>query len=311
MAESVTSPAAPESADPPAAVPLPLQPFQWQVLVVGCVVCLSVCAALAAALRLPVEPGFDGSLLAGFGPVGAVVKVVAVVVAALAAGALIASFAEDEGALFCAAVGLAAVAVRCGPMRPVLIGSGRGVFAVLAVETVLLMALLGGGWYVLRRVFDAVRSPANRRDRVPLANEVADATPGTRVGTLLTQMLATVVCLFVLVPNADHAQTLGGVAVAGFIGTIVAYSSTPLPDGVWYWTGPAAVGVVGYLLAMATGGAGLPTGEVQGWAAALARPTPLDYASLGTAGSLFGYWTARRMYEVPPETDDDAEAAVA
>ena len=62
-------------------------------------------------------------------------------------------------------------------------------------------------------------------------------------------------------------------------------------------------------LASATGGYS-PVGDVRGYAPALARPLPLDYASAGVAGSLLGYWTGRRWQkhrELEEEEESDAE----
>ena len=54
--------------------------------------------------------------------------------------------------------------------------------------------------------------------------------------------------------------------------------------------GPLLTGVIGYALAamgqVSNLNIGLPTGTV----AALARPLPLDYASVGIAGAILGYW---------------------
>ena len=56
------------------------------------------------------------------------------------------------------------------------------------------------------------------------------------------------------------------------------------------------MGVVGYLLAWFN----LPPDSLQtgrphgGILSALARPLPLDYAGIGTAASLLGYWMRRK-----------------
>jgi hypothetical protein len=63
--------------------------------------------------------------------------------------------------------------------------------------------------------------------------------------------------------------------------------------------------VVGYLIAF-FGNDGGTAGDLHGWAAALARPTPLDYASVGTAAALLGHWSNRRLAEAdePPVLAD-------
>jgi len=41
---------------------------------------------------------------------------------------------------------------------------------------------------------------------------------------------------------------------------------------------------------------GIEVGRTSGYFAALARPLPLDYASVGVAGSLMGYWISSRWH---------------
>ena len=45
----------------------------------------------------------------------------------------------------------------------------------------------------------------------------------------------------------------------------------------------------------------------------LGRPLPVDYASVGVAGSLLGYWTSRRWHhekDHDPESPDEVEEAL-
>jgi hypothetical protein len=72
------------------------------------------------------------------------------------------------------------------------------------------------------------------------------------------------------------------------------------------------VAIIGYVLAL-VGGApkvgGMPAGAIP----ALARPLPLDYAAIGTAGSLLGYWTSRKWLherEEEPHTTGEVEEAL-
>jgi len=286
---------------------------EWAQLTVGCVLCLLTCDGIAAAFGLPAEPGFNGSLLMAPGPVGSVLVALVAVAAALIVGALVAGRIGVEAAVVCAGVGLAAVAARCGPITPVLqYAAGRGVFVALAFETVLLAGAMGGGWWVLERLAMAARAASgDPAARLGFPTEVTDATVGQKFAVLGVAALVSAVCELILVVLPAGKQAMCGVVIASFVGAWSAYQYLPLGEGIWYWTAPSAAGVVGYIIAFVTGDGG-PIGELHGWAGALARPTPLDYASLGTAAALLGHWSSRRwaQAEEPPTlADPDAPPA--
>jgi len=51
------------------------------------------------------------------------------------------------------------------------------------------------------------------------------------------------------------------------------------------------------------------SGQGGGLLAPLARPLPLDYASLGTAGAILGYWTSRQWQRAKELETEAAHAA--
>lgn len=75
---------------------------------------------------------------------------------------------------------------------------------------------------------------------------------------------------------------------------MIAYKYSPVPSSIWYWAGPLMVGLVGYLLVFTGQDPQLVVGNPSGTFAALARPLPMDYASVGPAGALLGYWMMRK-----------------
>ena len=173
--------------------------------------------------------------------------------------------------------------------------AGRDVFLAMAVELIVLGALLGLSWFGLWLLY--------RRGRLTgdaLRDGLRDQphAPGERVFALLVQAGVMAVLVLLLARTDEKKQVLAAVAIASFCATLVAYAVSPVRPSVWYWAGPILVGVVGYLaaygswpsipaLAMKSGVGGprlMP----------LARPLPLDYASLGTAGAILGYWTSRQ-----------------
>jgi hypothetical protein len=109
--------------------------------------------------------------------------------------------------------------------------------------------------------------------------------------------------MLVFVETDKKAQVIVSVAVAAYLGTLVAHGLFPTRPSVWYWGGPLVVGVAGYLMGY-VGSRDWMIGEVGGYAPALARPLPLDYAGAGTAGAILAYWTSRRW-----QRNRDAEAA--
>jgi hypothetical protein len=93
---------------------------------------------------------------------------------------------------------------------------------------------------------------------------------------------------------------------------MAAHSLFPSRPSLWFLGAPLIVGLLGYLFAW-VGGTNLPGGEVGGYAPALGRPLPIDYASMGTAGTILGYWTSRHWEHErnrEPEEPEDVEDAL-
>jgi hypothetical protein len=70
----------------------------------------------------------------------------------------------------------------------------------------------------------------------------------------------------------------------------VAHQLLPLPTSAPFWVGPFLVAIGGYVWAHVSPGPwkiGSPPNP-------LACVPPLGYASLGTAGAIFGYWMSRK-----------------
>ena len=67
--------------------------------------------------------------------------------------------------------------------------------------------------------------------------------------------------------------------------------------------------MVGYLYTYQYGAHNAAIGEPAGIFASLARPMPLDYASVGVAGSLMGYWVGRKQHRDRLNEADEAAAA--
>ena len=288
--------------------------WEWARLAVGCGLCLAACDGLAILAGVPAEPGFNGSLLAAASPAVGVLVAVAAVAVGLVLGLVAAGRMGVEAVVFCAAIGLAALGGRCGPITPVLqYAAGRGVFLLMVGELALLAGAVAGGWWVLERLARAARGrAAGEADiRFGFPNEIVDPTLGERLAVLGVGVLVGGVCELVFIHTPFGKQAVVGLIVSSFLGSVGAYAYTPVGEGIWFWTAPAVTGMVGYLLAFMAGDGGV-LGQLHGWAAPLARPTPLDYAGVGTAMALLGHWTSRRWAqaeEAPELADPDAPPA--
>jgi hypothetical protein len=178
---------------------------------------------------------------------------------------------------------------------------------------VVLGAAMVGGWALLDRLVRAARA-RGASVVVPsvVPGEVEDATRQDQLAATGVTMLVMAALQFLLVQTDTASQCLASVAVAAFLGTLAGYSYRPLASGVWYWVTPCLLGAIGYVAA-AISGDGTATGELHGWFAPLARPTPLHYASLGTAMAVLAHWTSRRwaLADGPAELEPQPDAAAA
>lgn len=241
-------------------------------------------------LGIPAHPGVEASLVQQPGPVLAILAAVVLVAACGLIGQFLGGRHWVYAGPFAAAVALGALSIRGGPMRYVLFHADTHeqlarIPYLLALELVPLFTAVGGLWLVVTR---RARALAAGGERVDVATRLTlDAAQGLLVQAGIMGFLATL-----LMPVDDKKQVLMALFVAAFTGTSVAehfFKTARL--GEWYWVGPLALGLIGYLSAGFTGAApDLVTGHLTGAFAPLARPLPLDYASFGVAGALMGYW---------------------
>ena len=285
------------------------------ILALACTACALLFWFAGRWFGIPQHPGFEMSLAVRPAPAAALLLTAVAVLAATALGTIVAGSVRFDAGLFAAAVGLAAFSTRGGTMRHITqSATGPGVFLSLAMELLLLGVLLGLSWFGLwllyrqgRLAGDALRD--GLRDQ---PHSAAD-----RLLALATQVTATAALVLLLARTDEKKQVLASVCVASYLSTLLAYAVSPARPSVWFWAGPIAVGVVGYLAAYAAWGSmpsvALRNGQLGGWLAPLARPLPLDYASLGTAGAILGYWTSRqwqRAKELETETSQATASPV-
>jgi hypothetical protein len=240
---------------------------------------------------IPVERGFDVSLLHQPSAVIVMVVIAALLGVATMLSTLIAGRVRADAGLFCAALGMMVVSLRGGRIFYTLAGARPSVFTSLAVEIVLLFAAMLAAWLLVRKAADVGLTrgddPDFQRDEELSFDQKFLATA--------THACAMIVLMSILCRTDQKVQALASVGVSSLLASMVATMVAPTTPGVWYWMSPLAVGLLGYVWASFSP-QGLGLGQPAGYFAMLARPLPLDYASTGVAGAMLGYWFARSWH---------------
>lgn len=277
-------------------------------LTIGAIVCCALFWGMARLFGLPRYPGFQASLVMQSSPVLVILLVAVTLLAGALVASLIAGVVHFESGLFCASIGLAALSVRGGPMRYVLMySSGASVYGRLVIETLLLLGCVCLGWYALLTLKEKGLLKGE-----PLREDDPDALPAQGLMALGAQVILMMLLMALLAQTDAKAQVIWSVAISATVSAIAAHSLFPARPSIWFWSAPFIVAIVGYVLALfggPPGVAGMPSGAFP----ALARPLPLDYAGVGTAGALLGYWTSRKWLherEGEPHTTGEVEEAL-
>lgn len=293
---TVVSATAPAPAPAEASPPRPRWRGKWLLLVsVGC---YALFWWLGGRMGIAEERGYDGSLLLADGALGNVIAAAALVIGAVVLGTLLAGAVRPDAGLFAAAVGLLALSNRGRSVAAVLhdADGARGTYLTLSLELLVLFAILGCAWYGLFVLRGSGRlQPDSARDGLV---EEAKQPSSTGWSAVLTHVAIMAAVLILLSQSEDKKQAVAAVAIGSFAGAFFPYWQRGAYPSAWYLAAPLMVGLLGYLLAFALVppadmAIGRP-GNSGGVLAALARPLPLDYASVGTAGALGGYWMRRK-----------------
>jgi hypothetical protein len=276
-------------------------------------------------LHWPSEYGFGGSLTQPPMRLGAFVVCLILLIFCTAVGTMILGRRWYLAGLMTATAGLAMWSVRGGTMTAVLFnadnsGAGGRVFLSLFGELVVFFGVIGGLWNLvwvnysqlfseprdsktsrvsaprpLERIaaiymFGGIGSVVWQQNRQKILKTATEHDARSSVLALLVQIVIMAILLLLLAVTPLKKQALTSVFLAGMVATAVAeYFFADRCTGRWYWLAPLIVGSFGYIAAFINP-TGIETAELQGIFAPLARLLPLDYASMGCAGVLFGYW---------------------
>jgi len=300
-------------------------------LMASAIVCFCVFWWMGRLARIPLNPGYEDSLLQQPSPLTALLFVAVAMIGCTALGTAVAGMIRFNAGLMVACLGLSALSIRSGPTRyTIWWGMSHGsdpaqVYSRLLFESVLLTVLIAVCWWALRVLYamGVIRDRESRRSepqpqapqtpRLKFGRE--DAPPAPRsdlsaalmeTGALAGQLLFTLLLIMFIGTSQAKLQVLAAVFLGSFLGPVLrGFISHTGGEGLrwlageendakgWYWLPPLLAGMIGYAIA-ANHPAGADVGHLTGTFAALARPLPLDYASLGTAGAILGHWTSRR-----------------
>lgn len=279
-------------------------------VIVASVVCIVLFWWAGKSLGIPADRGYNASVLQQPHWPLVLVSIYIVFAVCLVLGTLVSGRWWFFGGLFAAVVGLSVLSIRGGPIHYVLFdaqstGSPQRVFSSLAVETILLFIPIALAWTFLWGRYERALPPSKPK------GSSADLPLGV---TIIAQVVFTGVILLVFAATDAKKQVLVSVFLASLIGSALADHATPHRQAArWFWIGPMAVGVIGYVLAYFNATA-WTTGAATGAFAGLARPLPLDYASAGAAGALLGYWVGTERPRVkfgritPPQPQSAPES---
>lgn len=271
--------------------PAALSRTQYWGLVLLCVGAYFATHFLCKAMGYFTEPGFNSSIL--MDPRKTVILLTTAVWITIVGGlaTYVAKFVRPDAGLFIAACALWSFRRDGGMARDVYLAHPVGsTFVTLAIELVLLGVILSIVFLISRQMVAKKLIPDDcdidliRPKPEPL---------GQRLLATATHALVTMVVLLLTLRSDERMQVTGMVFVAGLLASMSTVRFIPATPSIYFWASPVLVGLIGYLASSIRGTANLPIGDVAGYFGALARAMPLDYASAGVAGSLYGYWVAR------------------
>jgi hypothetical protein len=172
---------------------------------------------------------------------------------------------------------LAAVTLNGGAINTLWSSQQHAAITSSTAQTILLFATLLFGWSVIRRT----RIAGSLDNAEPIvASDVALA--------VFAQASAMSAMMILLSHWHSKGECLAVIAFSSCLATMLAYWMAPLRSSLCFWLSPFAVALFGYLCAAASA-QGIHVSMLM----ALARPMPLDYASMGTIGAMLGFWIAR------------------
>lgn len=256
---------------------------------------------LAKVVQIPTDVGYAGSVLQQHGALVAIGLIWVVMIGGAVLASVVTQRLYYDAGLFCAGISVVALSVRFGPTRYALMSSnGPGIYLTMAGEVVLLFLGMAIAWLILSMGSRSGLLPHEQ----PLDPHEPDVTFDQKLIALAAQVVLTMLGMLLLCQSDAKPQVLASLGITCFFASIGAHHFIATHPSIWYWLGPMIVGAVGYTMQYFNPGEWM-IGDFKGFFAPLARPLPLDYAGMGTAASLLGYWTSKRWRSGQIDDVDD------
>jgi hypothetical protein len=273
---------------PAPAHPLSRPRIEKLTMALGCALCIVAALWLSHLLRIPGTPGVAGAVLEQPNWPMALALCWVVIIGGSVLACLIASRVHYDAGLFCASAGAAALAVRFGAMQAALHNaSSPAIFLVMAIEVLALFAAVATAWGTLRLLVRAGFLPPE-----PITFEDEPEEPlDQKLLASAAFVVLMILVMMLLSQSQAKVQALASVGIAAYLAALAAHQLVPIRPSIWFVVAPVVVAMLGYLAQWFSPGPWI-IGDVTGFFAPLSRPLPLDYASLGPAGALLGYWTS-------------------
>ena len=225
--------------------------------------------------------------------------------------ALLTLSARAEGTLTAAMAGAAGLGLRSGPMASLLQEADdlRGTFAVLAVETAIMAAVVLGALLVIvliralaRRITPGWSWPGETDgERRPSSRPIRWPSKAANIGGCMIVELAVAVFVLALVFRSPETGQIAFALIGSFfVAALIAHQAFPVRTSIAFWAPPLVVGVA----ILALGGA-VVKGTGPEWRQALMvagglpmrAALPVHWLGLGCGGALAGMWVSLRMRE--------------
>ncbi len=260
--------------------------LQKFLLFAGAVVCFGIWYVVSSQVHLPAVTGFSTSMIESRPTFALITLAIGIPLLSIFAS-LIAFRVRTEAGLFCCAVGLSCLAVRSGDIRTILLTSGdSGIFMSYMIELAFLGVIILASYELLNKlsVVGLVAKPSEAPQDDP--DTLAD-----RLTTVIGQAICVLVLMMLLGQSAMKGQAMASICAAGVVSSLAMHQTYKVRSSFWYLIGTLLAGIVAYGYCYLYP-EGLAIGEIRGLLSGAGRSLPIHYASLGAAGTIFGYWTS-------------------
>ena len=246
-------------------------------------------------------PGGDIGRLLGF---AACVWVIAAVSAALTLSA------RASAAMLATLFGASALALRSGSMATLLQQTDnglKGVFSLLAIETIVLAGVLIGAMVVVALVRAAAKNvvpdwrwpdDADPRKGKKKRTGRWSSSAANIAACMIIELAIAIMILTITFKSIESGQVAFSLAMSFFVAALIAHHMFPVEKSWAYWIPPLVVGAAVLSLGgivVRGGGPEWHQAVIVAKGLPLRAALPIHWLALGCGGAMLGLWVAQRM----------------